>query len=75
MNIPPCLVGSALDRVEAPPDEASCLGCSLGTHPDEPHEGCGCPCGWTAGMRRGAMVVTVRAERPGGWWACHGRPL
>lgn len=57
------------------PADGPCLACSLGHHPDVDHDGCSCPCGWPPVRRAAAMIVTVRAEKAGGWWACHGRPL
>lgn len=68
-----CLIDSPVEAVL--PADGPCLACCLGQHPDEPHSGCGCPCGWSDARRRAAITVTVRPERPGGWWACHGRPL
>lgn len=67
-----------VEPVELPPGEASCLACNLDQHPDASHDGCGCPCGWSAAARRSAIVATVRSDgpyRPGGWWVCHGMPL
>lgn len=57
------------------PSEGPCVACSLGDHPDVDHDGCDCPCGWSVARRRTAITVTVRPEKAGGWWACHGRPL
>lgn len=68
----PCLPAAFHGEHPVPPRlEAPCTVCALGRHPDRDHDGCGCPCSFTAQQRFGSIFVTVRAH-PVGWAACHG---